>query len=157
MRAERARAAEAKRVEERDAALAMANDARRIADACADELKYRLGVNGMVLASAAYENRDVALAADRLRSVPRGQRGWEWHYLKRLTRGGLFTLYGHTGPVTSAAFSPDGTRILTGSWDRTARVWDARTGTTLFELKGHTGGVNSVAFSPDGLRILTGS
>ena len=36
------------------------------------------------------------------------------------------------------AFSPDGTRIVTGSEDETARVWDARTGTALLELKGHT-------------------
>jgi hypothetical protein len=59
--------------------------------------------------------------------------------------------------VHSAAFSPDGSRIVTGSWDRTARVWDARTGSLLLELKGHTSGVHSAAFSPDGSRIVTGS
>ena len=61
--------------------------------------------------------------------MPPEQRGWEWRYLKRQTRGGVFTLYGHTGPVNSVAFSPDGTRILTGSSDFTAKLWDARTGT----------------------------
>ena len=127
------------------------------ADARADELKYRLGVSDMVLASAAYDNRDVVLAAERLDNVPPEQRGWEWRYLKQLTRGGLFTLYGHTGPVTSVSFSPDGTRIVTGSGDKTAKVWDARTGTALLELKGHTGAVTSVSFSPDGTRIVTGS
>jgi hypothetical protein len=55
------------------------------------------------------------------------------------------------------AFSPDGTRIVTGSADQTAKVWDARTGTPQLELKGHTSGVSSVAFSPDGRRIVTGS
>ena len=55
------------------------------------------------------------------------------------------------------AFSPDGTRIVSGSEDKTAKVWDARTGTTLLDLKGHTGEVTSVAFSPDGTRIVTGS
>jgi WD40 repeat protein len=54
------------------------------------------------------------------------------------------------------AFSPDGTRIVTGG-GTTAKVWDARTGTPLLELKGHTIGVVSVAFSPDGTRIVTGS
>ena len=58
--------------------------------------------------------------------------------------------------MNSVAFSPDGTRIVTGSWDRTAKVWDARTGAPLLELKG-TQTVNSVAFSPDGRRIVTGS
>ncbi len=68
-----------------------ADDARRTADARADELKYRLGISDFLLASAAYDNRDVVLAAERLGNVPPDQRGWEWRYLKRLTRGGLFT------------------------------------------------------------------
>ena len=55
------------------------------------------------------------------------------------------------------SFSPDGTRIVTGSEDKTAKVWDARTGTPLLDLKGHTGEVVSVSFSPDGTRIVTGS
>jgi hypothetical protein len=53
------------------------------------------------------------------------------------------------------AFSPDGARIATGSGDKTAKVWDARTGTPLLELKGHASTVYSVAFSPDGTRIVT--
>src|SRR5262249_14923230 len=154
-RAERARDAEARRVEERDAALREARDARRIADSRADELKYQLGISDFRLASAAYENRDVVLAAERLDNVPPEQRGWEWHYLKRLTRGGLFPLFGHTGEVSCGAFSPDGARIVTASADRTAKVWDARTGTPALGLKGHTGGVWSAAFSPDGARIVT--
>src|SRR5262249_48116431 len=65
--------------------------------------------------------------------------------------------------VLSVAFSPDGTRIVTGGtigtliWDfGQASVWDARTGAELVELKGHTGAVMSAAFSPDGTRIITG-
>jgi eukaryotic-like serine/threonine-protein kinase len=137
--------------------LIQANQAKRTADARGDELRYRVGVSDMALAGAAYHNGDVVLAAERLDNVPLAQRGWEWHYLKRLTRGGLFTLYGHMGGVMSAAFSPDGSRIVSASWDRTAKMWDARTGTPLLDLKGHTGAVSSVAFSPDGTRIITGS
>jgi tetratricopeptide (TPR) repeat protein len=69
----------------------------------------------------------------------------------------LLELKGHTGGVPGVAFSPDGTRIVTGSDDRTAKVWDARTGTLQLELKGHTAAVWGVAFSPEGTRIVTGS
>jgi WD40 repeat protein len=37
-------------------------------------------------------------------------------------------LHGHSDSVVSAAFSPDGTRIVTASWDKTARIWDVATG-----------------------------
>ena len=49
------------------------------------------------------------------------------------------------------AFSPDSKRIVSGSSDKTLRLWDAETGTAIGKpLKGHTGEVWSVAFSPDG-------
>ena len=102
----------------------------------------------MVLASAPTTIATSVLAAERLDNVPPDQRGWEWHYLKRLTRGGLFTLYGHTGAVTSVSFSPDGTRIVTGSDDGTAKVWDARTGTLLLELKGTRAAVHERVVQP---------
>ena len=55
------------------------------------------------------------------------------------------------------AFSPDGKRIVTGSDDKTAKVWDAEKGQELPTLKGHQDFVSSVAYSPDGKRIVTGS
>ena len=55
------------------------------------------------------------------------------------------------------AFSPDGQRIVTGSYDRTAKVWEAASGQELLTLKGHSARILSVAFSPDGQRIVTGS
>jgi WD40 repeat protein len=59
--------------------------------------------------------------------------------------------------VNSAQFSPDGKRILTASDDKTARLWDAKTGKPIAELTGHEGEVSRAAFSPDGKRILTAS
>jgi WD40 repeat protein len=63
---------------------------------------------------------------------------------------------GHDG-VFTVAFSPDGRRVLTGSFDKTAILWNADTGDQIRILKGHDGRVASVAFSPDGKRVLTGS
>ena len=65
------------------------------------------------------------------------------------------TLTGHDGKVMSAAYSPDGARIVTASWDRTAKVWDAKTGQELTTLKGHEDRVMSAVYSPDGKRIAT--
>ncbi|KAG1864608.1 WD40-repeat-containing domain protein, partial [Suillus tomentosus] len=60
--------------------------------------------------------------------------------------------------VYSVSFSPDGTRIVSGSSDDTVRVWDAATGLPLGEpFRGHTDSVWSVSFSPDGTRIVSGS
>ena len=63
----------------------------------------------------------------------------------------------HTERVNSAAFSPEGSRIVTASGDKTARVWGADSGALLAELKGHTNAVVSGAFSPDGTSIVTAS
>jgi WD40 repeat protein len=66
------------------------------------------------------------------------------------------TLRGHTDSVLSAAFSPDGKRIVTASGDKTARLWDAGTGRQIGQpLKGHTDSAQSAVFSPDGKRIVT--
>ena len=66
-------------------------------------------------------------------------------------------LAGHAALVNGASFIPDGSRVVTSSWDRTARVWDVETGTELTTLSGHMFWVNSAAFSPDGSRIVTAS
>jgi hypothetical protein len=66
-------------------------------------------------------------------------------------------LKGHTDGVLSAAFSPDGQRVVTASRDNTARLWDAKSGTEIAVLKGHTKSVPSAAFSPDGKHVVTAS
>jgi WD40 repeat protein len=64
------------------------------------------------------------------------------------------------GPIAAVwtyAFSPDGTRLTSGSEDGTACVWDAATGTLVAACRGHTSTVQSATFSPDGTRLLTAS
>jgi WD40 repeat protein len=62
------------------------------------------------------------------------------------------TLRGHADSVTGVAFSPDGKRLATASWDYTAKVWDAESGKELLTLRGHAASVDRVAFSPNGKR-----
>ena len=76
---------------------------------------------------------------------------------KDRVRKGLLTLVGHTADVTCVAFSPDGKQIVSGSYDKTIRVWDSTSGSELMVLNGHKDRVNSVAFSSDGLKIVSGS
>jgi WD40 repeat protein len=61
------------------------------------------------------------------------------------------------GEVSDTDPSPDGSRLLVGSWDSRATVWDVRTGRPLVTLVGHTRGIDGAQFSPDGSLILTGS
>jgi WD40 repeat protein len=66
-------------------------------------------------------------------------------------------LVGHTGHVFSVAFSPDGSRIATGSNDTTVCIWDAQTGERLLVLNGHEQYVMDVAWSPDGKLLASAS
>ena len=69
----------------------------------------------------------------------------------------LFTYAGHFGPVDAVAWSPNGQRIASGSWDRTVQVWNASDGGNVFTYRGHSGVVDAVAWSPDGKWIASGS
>jgi len=64
---------------------------------------------------------------------------------------------GHKSGVYSVCFSPDGKYVLSGSYDKTMKLWDAFTGQEIRTFKGHKGCVNSVCFSSDGKYALSGS
>lgn len=76
---------------------------------------------------------------------------WVVEVREASTRKVVTVLKGHSGNVTVASFSPDGSRVVTDG----VQVWDARTGAELFALRGHTGGVAAASYSPDRSRVAT--
>ena len=74
--------------------------------------------------------------------------GWQWSTKVLMKHQSVF----------SVAFSPDGTKLASGGYDNTVRIWNAETGEQIGEpLRGHTGFVMSVAWSPDGTKLASGS
>jgi WD40 repeat protein len=65
-----------------------------------------------------------------------------------LTRA-LYTYRGHSASINAVVWSPDGKRIISGSNDGTAQVWDAANGGHVYTYRGHTARVNAVAWTPD--------
>ncbi len=68
----------------------------------------------------------------------------------------LIASFAYQDAVKDVAFSPDGARILTASWDKTAKLLDAASGKLIVAFA-HQGPVNSASFSPEGARIVTAS
>jgi len=73
------------------------------------------------------------------------------------TKSKILSLVGHQSYSRSVRYSPTGTRIVSGSCDKTIRTWDAVTGSSIMTLDGHTGCVHSVEYNYDGTRIVSGS
>jgi WD40 repeat protein len=71
-----------------------------------------------------------------------------------LTFSPAAVLQGHRRFLQSAAFSSDGSRIVTASHDETARIWDSATAQEIAILRGHSRYFQSAAFSPDGSRVV---
>jgi WD40 repeat protein len=116
--------------------------------------------------------------------VPAGMPDTAWPTIKvfDLAAGReLLTLTGHTSPISTLAYSPDGSRLASANWGgghaagvighvvhrghgpapltsfAKIKVWDAEVGHELLTFEGHTGRVNCLAFSPDGRRIASAS
>ncbi len=69
----------------------------------------------------------------------------------------LFVCRGHTSRVTAVAWSPDGRRIATASYDKKVRIWNATTGSAMLTYRGHAGRVNALAWSSDSKHIVSAS
>ncbi len=66
-------------------------------------------------------------------------------------------LNGHLGAVMAVEVSPDGKCVISGSWDKTVKIWNIETGECLKTLKGHSADIQSLAVFPDGLKIASAS
>jgi WD40 repeat protein len=64
---------------------------------------------------------------------------------------------GHQDFCETGCFSPDGSKVLTGSRDKTIKLWDVSSGECIRTFTGHKDDVNSVCFSSDGKRIVSSS
>ncbi len=69
----------------------------------------------------------------------------------------LVTYHGHISVVTAIAWSPDGSRLVSGSWDRTVHVWESTTSKRLLQYQEHAEGVTAVAWSPNSKYLASGS
>ena len=77
--------------------------------------------------------------------------------LDAITGSKTSILTGHTNVVSSLAFSLDGTLLVSGSKDKTVKLWDMQTGGAVKTFDGHASAVSSVSISPDRAVITSGS
>jgi len=149
----------------------IAAEAQR-AEEKARELRLHLYVADMNVAYQAIQDNDLSLARRLInnykpearqsrdgtaRLSERGKsedlRGWEWRYLWKLSRGDAIAVFrGHTNRVSCTLFSPDGTTLVTASFEGELRIWDKSTRKLRQCLKGFASSIqrNSIAFSPNG-------
>jgi WD40 repeat protein len=122
-------------------------------------LKHESDQAKLYASDVARASRDIAAgqfdqADDVLAGCPVNLRSWDWHYLRRLCRAIRLRLDGHAGLVRSVCYGPRGQRLLTGSKDGTARLWNLSNGEELHSFGGHQGSVIA-CFIAQGRRVAT--
>jgi len=159
---ESARQAESALRDVAETAKQSAEDAEGRAVALAGRLERVLYLGQVQSALREWERADVGRARQLLDECPAGQRGWEWHYVRRLLHP-LVEVGGFAHTVGgSVAFTPDGTGVLTGGRTDGLRVWDPATGRERFYLEGTEpkggpgGGFGFAGAAPLGVGLLAG-
>ncbi len=155
--AEKAETGQRRLAQSEAAARREADEKRTLADRKTEEAELEAYAANLIAADASLAANEPARVRARLDACPGYLRGWEWGWLDTRSDVSLLVFRGHGTRIHSATFSSDGTRIVTASADKTARVWHAATGQELILLRGHETDVKSAAFSPDGMRVVTAS
>ena len=134
--------------------------ASALGDAASDYSAARADYLGaMLLAEEGSRPEALRVLAESLRLQPVGNpaAALAFQLLTEQRTNSRLLLRGHQGAVLSAAYSPDGSKIVTASEDHTARIWDAHTGQQLGPALQHNDDVHVAAFSPDATRVVTAS
>src|SRR5262249_40965252 len=118
-------------------------------------------VGAMLKAPAAgeYDERAMGLAfSSDLKHVALGVQGKARIVICEIETGKIVkTISVSTGTPVSLAFSPDGKRIASGTWEGPVHVWDVDNGAEIKEFRGHRGRVLVLKFTRDGKRLVSGS
>jgi hypothetical protein len=117
--------------------------------------EYEAYIAQVGLVAAKIDENAFGYATRLLDDCPPHLRNWEWGRLMHLCRQSAQT-FREDGPIDAACYSPDGRRVLTGSWEGHAREWDVATGQPVGVIE-HGMYVHAVAYSPDCQLIATGS
>lgn len=131
-----------------------AEEQRQLAIAAKEAEEYEAYIARIGLAAAKIDENAFDVAVELLEQCPKDMRNWEWGRLMHLCQQASNVMEAD-GPVDAVAMSPDGTKMVTGSWDHMARVWDVKTQGLLLKLPHEGLYVHSVAWSPDGNVIVT--
>lgn len=145
-----ARNAEAEAQRQREAVEGERNEAERQRQIAEIQSYY----SSIQLAGSKITQKQYPLARKILWATSEDRRNWEWGYYLNQCYQSLATLEGHDDRLLGAAFSPDGTRIVTISGNN-ATIWNVANCTVQHTLVGHAEKVWNVSFSKDGKRLLT--
>ncbi len=114
----------------------------------------------VALADSQRRDNQVSTALRLLEEADVSRRGWEWHYVHRVSQGNRRELKGHGQEATDVEFSPDGHWLASsaGRWDGKEPgeliLWDASSETLRWKAALPAGPAWKVSFSPDGRRVL---
>jgi len=76
---------------------------------------------------------------------------------KRVEKPEIYTQLAHSDGISALAFSPDSRALISGSEDKSIKLWDIGTGRLIRTFRGHSSAITAVAFSPDGKSVLSAS